>query len=93
VVIVAEHAHLTMLVFGVDVVAIPLDDVVLVHLAEEVESVNLVLYYLLSRATFKILIPSFLNGLTSFSRLVKHAMMRWKWLDICIVQGATAQND
>ena len=49
--IVAEHAHVTMLVFSVNVVAIPLNDVVLVRLTEEMEGVNLVLNYLLTRAT------------------------------------------
>lgn len=54
---VKEAVRATGLELGVDVVAVPLDDVVLIFLREFVQRMHLVLNNLLTGACFEVLIP------------------------------------
>lgn len=84
-----------MLILGVDIVAVPVNDIVLVDLSELVEGMNLILYYFLAGAGGQVVSPSVREVPALHLGPLKEAMVHLEGPAVYVVrrEGAERHKD
>lgn len=90
---VKEAIGTTGFILGVNVIAVPLDYVVLIVLREFVQRMNLVFYDLLTRARLEVLVPGSCDVVRLDVRSLKETVMDRVGPSPCIPYGENAEKE